>query len=511
MKIFSRYLTICLIFGSNFTSAQILDTLYENPRPCDFERLGTTFLNNGDWIYFKHGAPTTQGNNRELSLDLNSFNLSRGSYDASACDSYSILVNDSVFVEGCNLDTDLPHKIKWNNSAQGPTTLHQQTITDDIDKGYTEMVVHDGLPLLIGFNDSFPKNIFPFIQLDLLLNIQDTLNYVDLSSNEQFHSGTRFYQKNVNSPISFYRIYKDSLRLELFLFDSMLNISDTFDLVIESLPIPFASTMQEGIAKWGLEDMGDYYMFHCHTDGYFNLLKFTKDLQFTGWKISVPYGSDSCYYRVNYPNTFAVKYMDLFGYFQDLDSNWILFTKGAFYLEDNPIKKVDSKILKYSKNGTLVWDKCIPARPPHPSFNGCIAFFNGYNGSSLKYGAPLSTSSYVFIGTQNYGRNHDWSDIRVLVLDSSGAYNNPIGLGEPIKQPKVKLYPNPSNGFFNIELSELQQTTSVQIIDGLGRLQQTMTLAPGKTQINTQDWAHGVYHLSFQTGEVRFSETVVVE
>ena len=58
-------------------TAQIFDTIYSNPNPCDAERIGS-FKKFDNWIYFTHSSGTAGNpNERELTLDLSNFQLNR--------------------------------------------------------------------------------------------------------------------------------------------------------------------------------------------------------------------------------------------------------------------------------------------------------------------------------------------------------------------------------------------------------------------------------------------------
>ena len=71
---------------------------------------------------------------------------------------------------------------------------------------------------------------------------------------------------------------------------------------------------------------------------------------------------------------------------------------------------------------------------------------------------------------------------------------------------EIKIYPNPSNGSFNIN-SNLS-SYNIEVLDVLGRLIQT-TKATGNTTIHLN--SSGLYYLRFNNNEISFVKKVLVK
>lgn len=78
---------------------------------------------------------------------------------------------------------------------------------------------------------------------------------------------------------------------------------------------------------------------------------------------------------------------------------------------------------------------------------------------------------------------------------------------------QFRVYPNPSNGLFQIELEEDSHIQSVRILNNVGQMihTQTMETLTNKTVMNLRNIAKGIYFVEVTTDEERGMKKVVVE
>lgn len=76
---------------------------------------------------------------------------------------------------------------------------------------------------------------------------------------------------------------------------------------------------------------------------------------------------------------------------------------------------------------------------------------------------------------------------------------------------EAKVYPNPSNDAFNIEIDRLaSETAKVQVSNIQGQLVYEGTMANGKMTINTVDWNTGVYMVAVEGASYHYSTKILV-
>ena len=73
------------------------------------------------------------------------------------------------------------------------------------------------------------------------------------------------------------------------------------------------------------------------------------------------------------------------------------------------------------------------------------------------------------------------------------------------------IYPNPSNGTFSIELTELSSATTVRITNAAGQLVFTSALNDTKTDISLEDIEAGVYFVSIENATSTVKKAMVIE
>ena len=85
-------------------------------------------------------------------------------------------------------------------------------------------------------------------------------------------------------------------------------------------------------------------------------------------------------------------------------------------------------------------------------------------------------------------------------------FSNTLSTGELADdENEIKLYPNPNNGQFTIELGELQERGTLQVHDLTGRLVYQTLLPPGSEifDVYLEDSAKGMYILTLSGDQQR--------
>lgn len=161
----------------------------------------------------------------------------------------------------------------------------------------------------------------------------------------------------------------------------------------------------------------------------------------------------------------------------------------------------DVLITKYDLNGNVIWHR----EYGNVNYNEFV-----YNSTQTKDGGIIITGRYENISNPFY-------DVRTFVLkvDDCGCLvpncdPNCIASGiiEYKKQQKIKVYPNPSNGFINIE-SDLS-IIKIELIDAFGRIVYEDSNY-NKQPISISEFPTGIYFLRLETIDGKsFTERVAL-
>jgi hypothetical protein len=85
---------------------------------------------------------------------------------------------------------------------------------------------------------------------------------------------------------------------------------------------------------------------------------------------------------------------------------------------------------------------------------------------------------------------------------------------DDLSKQTVKIYPNPSNGQFNIDFSQMQtENTKVTVLNGVGQVvyENYFNLNnTNKIQLDLQTLAKGVYQIQIQNQKLNSTESVIV-
>ena len=82
-----------------------------------------------------------------------------------------------------------------------------------------------------------------------------------------------------------------------------------------------------------------------------------------------------------------------------------------------------------------------------------------------------------------------------------------------IQQSKVKLYPNPNSGQFNIEISEEVENARFEVVNNLGKKVYKGFLNKTASTINLPGLSSGIYHITIilDTGRKFYTKCILVD
>lgn len=104
---------------------------------------------------------------------------------------------------------------------------------------------------------------------------------------------------------------------------------------------------------------------------------------------------------------------------------------------------------------------------------------------------PSTTTSYSVVG-KDAGGCVNSSSITVTVLSCVGMEEQNSELAS------VHIFPNPSNGIFQISLAEVSSNTQLEIYNSIGKLIMKETLSHEITSIDLQDYTNGFYFIKIK-------------
>ena len=165
-------------------------------------------------------------------------------------------------------------------------------------------------------------------------------------------------------------------------------------------------------------------------------------------------------------------------------------------------------------NGSLLAAGYFPVIGNDSSANG-LAQFNGATWSSLgtgtdtsEYYSPINFNSHLYVGGY-------FATISGISASSIVEYTcaTSSSINEIKTSANVHLFPNPTNGIFNITIENLQDKAIIQIYNLLGQQVLQSNIISDKIEINLSGQASGtyLYHISGANAENIGSGTFVVQ
>lgn len=189
-----------------------------------------------------------------------------------------------------------------------------------------------------------------------------------------------------------------------------------------------------------------------------------------------------------------------------------LILSGYFYNETDfnfgndvnllsPYGEGDIYVLKLNSNGELVWVKHIGSANWEETFsihtNQSNIYIGGYFNDTIDFNIGLESN--VLVTSENS------SDMFILKLNSEN-----VGVKKE-NLTSISIYPNPTNGLLNIQLSKNDNNTQLNIVDYSGKLVFNTSLNDTYSQLDLTFLSSGVYfiNLIFEDGEIISSKIII--
>ena len=108
----------------------------------------------------------------------------------------------------------------------------------------------------------------------------------------------------------------------------------------------------------------------------------------------------------------------------------------------------------------------------------------------------------------------EWVYYRIKQIDFDGQFSySKTAVIAPIQQNfnvKVQIYPNPTTGYFIVQINEDISDGTIQIYDMLGNLKESLNLKGQRTEVSLQNWVSGTYVVVINIGNEQSRQKIVV-
>ena len=165
----------------------------------------------------------------------------------------------------------------------------------------------------------------------------------------------------------------------------------------------------------------------------------------------------------------------------------------------------DAFIQKLNKNGSFLWVKSI-------AIANIETITTDLSGNLYSVGSFQNTVDF----DPNEGTYHltseSYRDLFLQKLTNTPKIETPLGI-EPLKQSKIKLYPNPTNNLLNIELPTTVETAQFSIVNYMGQIVRQGNLNRSKKVVNLSSLSAGIYQVNMilSSGEKYFEKIVLTK
>jgi hypothetical protein len=176
-------------------------------------------------------------------------------------------------------------------------------------------------------------------------------------------------------------------------------------------------------------------------------------------------------------------------------------------------------------NMTLLRGKCEPSCGfPHPgtsaSFSAATGHWTNVNGKYLALKIQAGTDFYygwikLGVTIDNY-----LVTIKIMEYAYNSTPNQPILAGQTMTTgtiensfaSSINLYPNPADDHLTIDFGSINKKVGVNITDMTGKIMYSTTASETeKIEVDTKDFAAGIYVVQIQTADVMGTKKLVVE
>lgn len=201
--------------------------------------------------------------------------------------------------------------------------------------------------------------------------------------------------------------------------------------------------------------------------------------------------------------------------FTDSNNGWIAGTNGAIFkttngglnwvrLTNTGLTTVHNPIYVYFMNATTGWAGVSTTA----DYSFILHTSDG--------GANWSKQNIFLNYNEDINSIYFWNENNGWFTASNGKighYFNPLGINENIVNKFIRIYPNPTNGKFCIDLQEPKSKMEVEIYNVLGqKIFKSSTHSPlPVSEINFSSHPKGVYLIKINDGENNYTEKIMIQ
>jgi hypothetical protein len=224
---------------------------------------------------------------------------------------------------------------------------------------------------------------------------------------------------------------------------------------------------------------------------------------FDGWPIYGPFG-----YSVATNSTSAIARMTSSWALRNITTRTTLYT-GATASQTGPPVSTAFPL------GTYIEDYGYTANSGNLDYyNGryCVTpeFPSGTYAYFLNTDASGNASYPNIIGPQYYSKFYGATTSK-LKTGVSCYTGSTVSVADHTGIPDFKIYPNPANDLFNVELGTLNKNTSLEIINTLGQVVYQSIITDQHSQIDIQHLSKGVYTVVISSGNEKQINKLIKE
>jgi hypothetical protein len=166
----------------------------------------------------------------------------------------------------------------------------------------------------------------------------------------------------------------------------------------------------------------------------------------------------------------------------------------------------DVFISKLDGLGNFVWVKGIGGTSLEEGLSIAIDSFGYVHLVGFYYSASISFGTTILVNTDTIPTYYYiTSDIFIAKLD-----NMVTGIESVENTNGISVYPNPANKQFTIALAGHYEKVKVIITDIAGKMIYSTTATTQKIEVNTENFAEGVYAVQIQTADFTEIKKVIV-
>ena len=464
----------------------------------------------------------------------------------------------------CLVKTNINGDTIWTKTYGGTEHFYCNTLQQTNDNGFifggkvVDTIVGDSKILVIktdaGGNIVWSKT-YNSNMYDDIYSIKET------SNGDYFMAGGGFVGRiNANGNMIWSKNLND-LNLNIGLYIRSLDNTNDGDVIlggsIDTIdfinPKPYYAFLLKmsasGNVKWSKAIKSIY---NIHDEGFAVIQGVDKGYVLTG-RTHVPVGSNASInhiYLIKTDSLGNLSWSKKFGSSgndngsdikQTADGGYIIAGSSSGFW-GNGLQQYNAYLLKTSATGNVAWCKYYGSISQDEAASVSITNDGGYLASGITTGVfghpdnlyllktdvsgnvncsgfnwPLYDSTYISsevtlnqsISPVNFTMATPLINIKHLVCNNYETCT--VGLNEETREVFINIFPNPNNGLFTIDLTEIQPNSVIEIYSALGVLVKKQVVISGKSTLNLQNEANGLYFIYVISGEKAIKVSKIVK